>query len=432
MEDDVPYFGAPPDETYTVRRESAPPRRAVPQRAPYRPPKSGRGRSVLRGIVYSILITLLVYTLLSPAVLNMITNNFPGYERVFPESAEFTVERIVTIRALSGSADYTLDFPQTRDITNAQQIISMNMNPEPTQTITKYGYPWNIWDGTVGSFDNEDRITIRMTIRTETLVWNMKDSGTVLDIPQTLVDQYTGDEWRLKASDTVLDTDDRDGDGLQDIMIDPTAPQISNLAHQIADDKPDVYSKAKAIYDYMVRHFNYSTPQQMNYVQQAYGGLPKHALATLRDRWGDCDEQSMLYISFLRALGIPARMEMGFLYDESKDEWGGHAWAQIYIPSKNGTGYWYNVDIVNDEFLIRDANRFTTWVDDGNGAHLDDYYHPLRYTGLVDYSDRVVDLNYSSTGEIRVKTDENSTPGFETALFVLSTSVLIIWKRRKR
>lgn len=421
-QEDIPYFGAPPEEYYS----QTPPRRSAPQ--PIQPaPK--RKRSILRPIIYSIIIMALVFILLSPPVLNTILNNFPGYQRTFPETATFTVERRIV---LSGTADYTLDIPKAFDISPAQRVVNTEYSPYPSEEQNKYGGTWDIWRGNLGGFNSHDTITIKRTIETKTMIWEMKESGTVSDIPSSL-SQYTGDEWVLHPDDTPLNTDDRDGDGRTDIMINPSAPEINNLAHQLADDKPDVYSKAKAIYDYMVENFKYSTPQQMNYVQQQYGGLPKHALATLRDKWGDCDEQSMLYMSFLRALGIPARLELGALYDSQKNEWGGHAWASIYIPLPSGsTGYWYDVDIVNSEFLIRDANRFTTWIDDGNGSHLNDYYHPVTYSaGTLTVSDDYVSISYTSSGTVSAKS-ENSVPGFEFSVMVIAIAVPLIFLRKRK
>ncbi len=426
-QEDIPYFGAPPEDYYA-------PQRPVQYRAqkivrPTPPPR--KRRSIIRPIIYSVLIMALVFILLSPPVLNMILNNFPG-GRSFPETATFTVERRIS---LSGSADYTLDLPEARDMLPAQKVTATQYDPPPTEVQTKYGGTWNIWRGSLGGFNSHDTITIRMSMETKTMVWKMEESGTVLDIPSNMTNKYTGDEWEVHAEDTPLGTDDRDLDGKTDIMINPSAPEISNLAHQLADDKPDVYSKAKAIYDYMVDNFKYSTSQQMNYVQQEYGGLPKHALATLRDKWGDCDEQSMLYMSFLRALGIPARLELGALYSQ-KNEWDGHAWALIYIPPSDGSSgnYWYNVDIVNDEFLVRDANRFTTWIDDGDGAHLNDYYHPIEWSGgtlTVSDLDDYVSISYTPSGTVTVKS-ENSMPGFDFLTVVIAIAVPLIYWRNKR
>jgi transglutaminase-like putative cysteine protease len=244
--------------------------------------------------------------------------------------------------------------------------------------------------------------------------------------------QYTGDEWNL-ASDPAVETSDRDGDGQDDVMIEPSAPQIESLAHQIADPQPDVYSKAKALYEYMHDNFRYSTPEEMDYVQAHYGGLPKHSLATLRDGWGDCDEQSMLYISLLRAVGIPARLEMGMLYDQQHNTWGGHAWMQVYIPAGEGSS-WYNVDVVNSEFLLRDCNRLTTWVDDGNGEHLSDYYHVFRGTSHFDSED-LLSVSYQPYGEVKVTVgspeDAFDLPGFTMVSVLFASSIAIFMKKRR-
>ncbi len=418
-QDDVPYFGAPPEPEHY---------RPVRRTAPQRPPK----RRILRSIVYSLLILLLVMLLLSPPVLNMITNNFPIYERVFPEKASFTVERRIV---LSGTADYTIDLPKITDVLPAQRVTEIRYSPTPTESPLKYGKTWDVWRGSLGTFNREDIISIRVSMETETLVWEMERSGGTADIPQDLVAQYTGDEWVLQEDDTNLipPTDDRDGDGRVDVMIEPSAPQISNLAQQLADDKPDVYSKAKAIYEYIISHFTYSTEQQMTYVKSEYGGLPKHTLATLRDGWGDCDEQAMLYISLLRTLGIPARLELGALYNVNENRWGGHAWALIYIPPEDGTSgnYWYNVDVVNSEFLIRDAYRFTTWIDDGNGTHLSDYYKTITYQdGFLQRDDEYISISFTQSGRVTVKT-EQSMPGFEFALSIIAPTVaVILWRKR--
>ena len=318
---------------------------------------------------------------------------------------------------------------------NAQELQSIKFGPYPDRQ-ERYGVKWDVWQGSFGISGLEDRkiIIIHYTLHTYTLVWNMEDSGSTALVPEDIRNTYTGDEWPLMANDTSLDTTDRDGDGRQDIMIEPSAPEISDLAHRLTDGKPDVYSKSKAIYDYMVVNFKYSTDSQMDYVQQKYGGLPKHALATLRDGWGDCDEQSMLFISLLRAVGIPARIEMGMLYDQTLDQWGGHAWAQVYIPSQSSGGAWYNVDVVNSEFLIRDCNRMSTWIDDGNGRHLSDYYHIYRGSGSIQFQESDTSVSYSSSGEVHVHVDSgnNSIPGFEAVCVPVALSIAFILKRKMR
>lgn len=415
MDDDTAYYGAPPEQ----RQQ----RRPV-QQQPRRPP---RRRGILRRIIGLLLVVAVLFILYNSALIPTLMNNVGPY-RVYPEEATFTLERTVT---LSGAGTYTVDFAEPANISNAQEVQSIKFGPQPRRE-DRYGVKWDVWQGDLGLVNGRDVIVIDYTMHTYTLVWEMDTSGSPTMVPEDIRNTYTGDEWPLLANDTSLDTTDRDGDGRPDVMMEPSAPEISALAHNLTDDKPDVYSKAKAIYDYMHANFRYSTDSEMDYVQQHYGGLPKHSVATLRDGWGDCDDQSMLFISLLRAVNIPARIEMGMLYDQAMDTWGGHAWAQLYIPNQQGGGGWYNVDIVNSEFLIRDCNRMTTWVDDGDGRHLSDYYHIFRGSGRINFDERDVSISYSSSGEVRVTVDSaSSIPGFEAFLIPVALSI-VLFMRKKR
>ncbi len=419
MVDDGPYYGAPPRNAGNFQRHTV--------RTSEKPPKRRGG--VLRRIIGLILVLLALYILFTSPLLPLIMNNVGPY-RVYPEEATFTIQRTIT---LSGSGAYTVDFAEPNNISNAQEVKKVVFDPYPERS-ERYGRLWDVWNGDLGALNRRDTITIQYTLHTYTLVWNMEGSGSVYSIPQDIRDQYTSDEWTLIPADTPLGTSDRDGDGQPDVMMEPSAPAISELAHQLTDDKPEVYAKAKAIYDYMHKNFKYSTPAQMQQVQEEYGGLPKHSLATLRDGWGDCDDQSMLYISLLRAVGVPARIEMGMLYDQQNDEWGGHAWAQVYIAQQDGTGGWYNVDIVNSQFLFRDCNRMSTWIDDGNAEHLDDYYHIFRGAGTVNFDESDTSISYTSSGQIKVSSDmsTDSLPGFEAVLVPIAVSVALFLRKKKR
>ncbi len=417
MSDKVTYYGAPPDQNFH-------------QTGTYsnlnRPPD--RRRPVLRRILALILILILLFLVFESPLLPLLNNSMGPY-LTYPEEANFTMERTVT---LSGSGTYTVDYAEPENITNAQQVVSISFTRQPSRE-TRYGVKWDVWQGNLGAFNERQTIVMTYTLHTYTLVWNMDSSGTVSQIPQDIKSTYTGDEWALKPDDTSLGTSDRDGDGRADVMIEPTAPQISSLSHNLTFDKPDVYSQVKSVYNYMHHNFRYSTQAEMQQVQQQYGGLPKHSLATLRDGWGDCDEQSMLLISLLRAAGIPARLELGALYDPSTDTWGGHAWAQVYIPGDNGDGGWYNIDIVNSEFLFRDCNRMTTWVDDGNGDHLDDYYHIYTGSSSISFDEKLGPVSYKPSGQVKIPYgDSQAIPGFGTLMIPLAIASVIALRKRKR
>ena len=119
-------------------------------------------------------------------------------------------------------------------------------------------------------------------------------------------------------------------------------------------------------HDYMNENYEYQTTRR---------GEPKFCYDTLTSKTGDCDDQSVLFISLARAAGIPSWLEFGALYNQKEKTWGGHAWIRAYIPYYYGDGHVFNIDIVNDHFLFRDAFRFSEWESDGNGSHLKDYYY---------------------------------------------------------
>ena len=54
------------------------------------------------------------------------------------------------------------------------------------------------------------------------------------------------------------------------------------------------------------------------------------ALEAWKARKGDCSEHANLLCAALRIAGIPARVELGFVYAGALGGWGGHAWVSAY------------------------------------------------------------------------------------------------------
>ena len=96
-----------------------------------------------------------------------------------------------------------------------------------------------------------------------------------------------------------------------------------------------------------------------------------------------------------------------------------------------------NIDVVNDQFLFRDALRFTEYRSDGNGTHLEEYYY--IYGTFMQYSDSYRTISMTQSDDvIRVKTadgrpiNNQSTPGFETALLIPAVLILVLLGRKSR
>ncbi|MCS7366995.1 MAG: transglutaminase-like domain-containing protein [archaeon YNP-WB-062] len=84
--------------------------------------------------------------------------------------------------------------------------------------------------------------------------------------------------------------------------------------------------------------------------------MPQYPDETIVKGVGDCDDQSNLLVAMCRSVGIPAYIQMAFIYLEGRSyndtmfngrykliakNAGGHAWARVYIPPWG----WINVDM---------------------------------------------------------------------------------------
>ncbi len=68
----------------------------------------------------------------------------------------------------------------------------------------------------------------------------------------------------------------------------------------------------------------------------------------LRTRVGDCNEHTALYVAMARALGIPARIDVGLVSVGGAFYY--HAWPEVYIAEGRSAGMWLPVDPTLNEF----------------------------------------------------------------------------------
>ena len=328
------------------------------------PPRKKRG--VAGVIVFAIALIVAIMLIASPWFWALV-GDLSGTERTYDESARLTVRRTIEFSVSGmGAVNYVLDVPLPKSLTDsASEYVQEMTKTDPTPTPLdefKYGQHWMVWEGNDVS---SKEIVIDYEFEVKTVVWNIAsgDSADVGDIPQSVKDQYLGEEWK----------------------IDPTLPEVVSLSEQLTGLDDNVRDKLRSIYDYMSDNLAYETGRD---------GVPKDCQQTLDDGTGDCDDQSILFCSLARAAGIPAWMEFGALYDPGQKIWGGHAWAKAYVPLADGGGDAVCVDVVNKEFFVRACNRFADWESDGEGAHMEDYYTTLSYSSI-----HTVQLEYSESYE---------------------------------
>ncbi len=280
-------------------------------------------------------------------------NRPPLVYREYPAQLEFTLERTFTVVCLGSDLNYSLMLSSPLELaaSDRQHVVEFSANPAGTNDGGWYEWTGDLSSGQTGT------IVVKYHMITETYQYRLvtTDQLDVDAINQSDKDKYCHDEWF--------------DDDVGGYMIAPNSTEISSLSSELTAGKTTVYDKLKSIFTYMRKNFHYVTGNTM----------PKDALTTLADKAGDCDDQSILFISLCRAADIPAWLELGLQWDASKETWGGHAWTQVILPTKTGNII-ATVDVVNGEFLGRSAYKFADFTDDGNGAALEQHYSLWTYS----------------------------------------------------
>ncbi len=360
-----------------------------------------------------------------------------------PASAEYSIRRTETITVSRTPVSYKFKLyepPLIPDESSSspgsiQNMIGLELNPMPKRSSGESTEI--IWEK--DNFLGTDTISIVYTVKAQTVKWDLDSSkcGNIEDISnENLKKQYLGDQW---AEDANGDGEPEDGDhnGIPDsYKIEPSNSQIAKKAQEIAGDGKNVYDTVSKIYRFITRDggFTYSLGRE---------GSPSKALSTLNSREGDCDDQSILFISMLRSLGIPAWLEIGLLYDQPKDMWFGHAWTNIYIPLSGGGYEVVAVDVVNEQFLFRTCNHLTDWTDDGTRGHYDnkgnwnkcnlaDYYYFFSYhyasqrKPKVQHMEEFITLGYTSEGSVLYDAETGESRSVDEIPFLELPAIIIL------
>jgi len=72
------------------------------------------------------------------------------------------------------------------------------------------------------------------------------------------------------------------------------------------------------------------------------------AREVLRTKVGDCNEHTALFVAMARAIGIPARVDVGVVFVRGAFYY--HAWPEVYIDQGANRGMWLPVDPTLNEF----------------------------------------------------------------------------------
>ncbi len=129
-------------------------------------------------------------------------------------------------------------------------------------------------------------------------------------------------------------------------LVESDAPEIISKSQSLTQDASNIHDKVARIYDFVVSYLHYE-PQEDE----------RGALWALVNGTGDCSEYSYLFVALCRAVGIPARVNVGFGFQGSQSSVvDGHMWAEYYLQ-----GYgWVPVDPTWNVFDAIDEKHFAT------------------------------------------------------------------------
>lgn len=177
-----------------------------------------------------------------------------------------------------------------------------------------------------------------------------QNSGSLNDYDQNEVSKYLAEAefWEVNATD------------------------IQRLAKELKADETNVYRIIKKTYEFVVDKIDYSKIKKFG-INERIG-----ALKTLNNGSGVCMEYSDLFLTLLRAQGVPARAVFGFGYDPliDADKQEPHQWVQVLIP---GLNKWLDVDI--------------TWGENGEasvGGALNHFYTHIAWQSPEEHSEVVL------------------------------------------
>lgn len=293
--------------------------------------------------------------------------NNNSVQLLFGDSTTYKVNFAYPLKNESSSKkDFEIALPPS---TSSQTVFIEKIEPAPVSTRVDT-------DGNVIAkyiLDSNQSLTVKVDVLADVkyIEYNLANSGTLSDVPQSIKNDYTKPTKYWPANNT----------------------QIKQKAQEVTQGKNSVAEKVKAINDYVIQTLNYNNEKIKYNIRQ--GGLealndPNNVV---------CLEYSDLSISLLRAAGIPARMPVGYGYSGDLKKSPSvsdslHSWVQAYIPN-NG---WINLDPTWGEkfnnFGISDIDHlaFAIW-----GAN-DSQPPAITAEGIdTNYQYEEVSLSYTDT-----------------------------------
>lgn len=136
----------------------------------------------------------------------------------------------------------------------------------------------------------------------------------------------------------------------------PHIVKMDSLAHAIVGDETNPYRQSELVYDYIIERYPWAGAREYSTIDC----IPTYVM---REGHGDCGQVSLMYISLMRTLGVPARWESGWMLHPG--ELNLHDWAEVYFE---GVG-WVPVDVSFGRYTSSSDHEITYFYSKGIDAH---------------------------------------------------------------
>ena len=359
--------------------------------------KAGRTIATV-AIVVLISATALTY-ILDQQSLTSILNPFQQY--YVPNLIQMTFYRNFSFStSQSGNGNYFLymTLPENQSLQSGSVLIShssnvlQNISQSTGRTYAKM---------TLSPGDEYVNFTYRFSSHGKDWQGTVADSGNISQIPESLRAEYDHPEYFNTSKNQSYE------------VINPSI--FRNLTLSITANQSSVAGKLRAIYDYIVNNYRYNISYNL-------GNIPLTSLQVYQGKIGDCEELSYLFESMSRSVGIPSWTQYGLLVQKSGSSYtiGNHAWIQTYIPLKNGSGEYVNIDLTVEVghsdlglgFLVKYPNALIEWTDNGNSTDMVDFHTFLEYPefglGQISYSEDDGVQSFVQTGQTVINTNSSA------------------------
>lgn len=131
---------------------------------------------------------------------------------------------------------------------------------------------------------------------------------------------------------------------------------IPELARKIVGNETNPRIMSEMVYDYIIEHYPWAGAREYSTIEC----IPQYVIS---EGHGDCGQVSLLYISLMRSLGVPARWESGWMLHPGEKNL--HDWAEVYYE---GVG-WVPIDVSFGRYTSATDPRAITFYSTGMDAH---------------------------------------------------------------